>query len=100
MLQEVLLFGFDTWVMSPRIGRRMGEFNHLVIHRLMVWQPIFLVYGIWVYPPLEVAMEEADLEELEMHVTHRHNTVTHFTATIPIVDLCLAAERSPGARVS
>ena len=62
MLQEVLLFGFDMWVMSPRIGRRMGEFNHLLIHRLMVWQPICLVYGIWVYPPLEVAMEEADLE--------------------------------------
>ena len=66
----------------------------------MGWQPICLVYGIWVYPPLEVATEEAYLEEVDMYVTHRHNTVAHFIMTRPIVDLCLAAERRSGARVS
>ena len=52
VLQVVLLFRLETWVMSPHIGRTMGGFWHLVICRLMGRQPWFkvdrsLVYHNW-----------------------------------------------------
>ena len=45
-------------------------------------------------------MTEAGLQEVETFVSLRQNTVTQFIATRPVVDLCLAAKRRPGPRVS
>ena len=45
-------------------------------------------------------MEEAGLQEVETYVSRRHNKAAQFIMTIPIMDLCLAAERSPGSRVT
>ena len=45
-------------------------------------------------------MEEEVLQEVETYVSRRQNTFTQFIATIPIMDLCLVAARSPGSRVS
>ena len=55
---------------------------------------------VWVYPLLEGAMEEAGLEEVDTYVSRRHNTTTQFITTRPIMDLYLAAERSPGSRAT
>ena len=55
---------------------------------------------MWVYPPLDDAMAEVELQEVETYVSRRQNTVAQFIATRPIMDLCLAAERRPGPRVS
>ena len=55
--------------------------------------------GGWVYPPLEYAMVEAGLQEMETYVSDRQNTVPQYIATRPVMDLCLVAKRSPGPRV-
>ena len=34
-----LLFGSDTWVVTPRIGRTLGGFHHRMALRLAVMQP-------------------------------------------------------------
>ena len=35
----------------------------------------------WIYPPLDEAMTEVGLEEVETYVLHRQNTVAHYIAT-------------------
>ena len=45
-------------------------------------------------------MVEAGLQEFETHFSRLQNTFTQLIATRPIMDLCLAAERRPGSRVS
>ena len=45
-------------------------------------------------------MAEAVFQEVETYVSHLQNTVAQFIATRPIMDLCLAAERRSGSRVS
>ena len=55
---------------------------------------------MWVYPPLAEAMSKAGLQEIETYFTHHQNTVSQYIATRPIMDMCLAADRSPGTRVS
>ena len=40
------------------------------------------------------------MEEVETYVTLVQNTVAQFIATILVMDMCLASEQLPGARVS
>ena len=51
--------------MTPHIGRVLGGFHHRVNHRLMGKQPWQGRDIVWVYPPLEDAMEEEVLKEVE-----------------------------------
>ena len=51
-------------------------------------------------PPLDTAMSEAVLGGVQTYLDPRQNTVAQFIETRPIMDMCLTAERRPGARVS
>ena len=53
-----------------------------------------------VYPPLEEAMAEEGLQEVETYIYRHQNIVTQFIANRPIIDLFLEVERRPGPRVS
>ena len=57
LVQEKLLFGLDTWVVTPRIGRTLGRSHHRLARRLEVMQPIQDMDGRWKYPHLEPVME-------------------------------------------
>ena len=45
-------------------------------------------------------MKAVGMEEVETYVLHRNNTVTQYNATRPILEICMSAERWPGAQVS
>ena len=51
--------------------RVLGGFHHRVAHRLTGQQPRKGRYRGWFYPPLEDAMVEVGLEEVETYVSHR-----------------------------
>ena len=100
VVQAVLLFGSETWVLSPCMGRTLGGFQHWVVRLLTGKQPWRLTDGRWEYPPLEEAMREAGLEEVTEYITWRQNKVTCYIATRTIMDLCEEAVKRPGTRVS
>ena len=52
---------------------------------------------MWVYPSLDEVIMSVGLEEVGIYVLRRHNTVSRYIATCPILELCLTAERHPGA---
>ena len=47
LVLSVLLFGAETWVVNPQIGRLLGSFYHRVTRRLTGIQPWIRTYGIW-----------------------------------------------------
>ena len=100
VVHAVLLFESETWVMPPRIGRTLVGYHHRVIHRLTGRETRRQVDGSWLYPSLVAAMAEAGSEEMETYVACRQNKIAQFIANILIMDLCMAAERRPGAQVS
>ena len=57
-------------------------------------------YRGWVYPPLEDAITEVGLQEVDTYVSCLQNTVAQYIATRPIMDLCLAAKRVMGPIVA
>ena len=91
VVQAVILYWSENWVMSPRIVRTLGRFHHRVAHRLTGRQPRRRLDWAWFYPPLAEAMAEAGLQVVETYSARHQNTVTQYIATRPIMDLCLAA---------
>ena len=97
VVKDTLLFGEETWVMTPRIGKTLGGFHHRVAGRLEGIQPRQDTGGRWVYLPLDAAMAEVGLEEVELYILCRQNTVAHYIENCLILELCLTEERRTGA---
>ena len=71
VVQVVLLFGLDTWVLTPRKERAMGSFQYRVVCRITRRQPRRREEGGWDYPPLATAVEEAIFEEIWVYILKR-----------------------------
>ena len=86
-VQAALLFVLEIWYMTPHMGRSLSGFKHRLARHIKGRKPRRLLGGIWWYPPLEEVMQETWLEEMEIYVLSRHNTVAHYIAARPIMDL-------------
>ena len=82
---------------TPLIGRSLGGFHHWVVRKITGNNPRQEANGIFQYPQLEESMWEAGLEDMETEFSRRHNMVEQFISNRTILDLCLEAERRPGA---
>ena len=98
--QAVLLFGAETWVLTPRMKQDLDSFQHRVARRFTRRQPRRQVDASWAYPPLEEAMRAAGFEGMRKSVLRRQNTVAQYIVTRQIMDLCERSTQRPGARVS
>ena len=58
VIQAVLIFGVDTWVVTPRIGKELGGFQTQMARRLMV-RILWRTHGKCIYNSTAAAMEEA-----------------------------------------
>ena len=96
----VLLFGAETWVLTPRMERALDSFQHRVTRRLTGRQPRRQGGGSWAYPPLEEAMGEAGFEGIRKSITMRQNMVAKYIATRKIMDICERSIQWTGSRVS
>ena len=52
VVQQLLLFGAETWVVSPMMERALSSFIHGAARRLTGRQPRRGRYGKWHYPSL------------------------------------------------
>ena len=99
-MQQVMLFGAETWVVSPMMERALSAFLHGAARRLTSIQPRRGRDGEWQYPSLEGATEEAGLTDIRTSIQRRQNTVAQYIATRPLLDLCEGARPREGARVT
>ena len=100
LVQAVLMFGSEMWVLTPRLEKYLEGFHHQLVQRMAGMVPKRRQDGAWVYTPIGTTLEMVGLEEIRVYIAHRQNTVAHYIATLPIMDLCLASERNPGLRLS
>ena len=100
VVQVVLLFGAETWVLTPRIGRALESFLHGSARRITGRQPRRGGGGQCTYPPPKEAMREVGFEGIRKAIIRRQNAVAQYIATRPIMDLCERATQRMGAMVS
>ena len=100
VVQQVLLFGAETWVVSTRLERALSAFIHGAARRIIERQPRRGRDGKWFYPLLEGAMKEAGLTDVRTSINRRQNTIAQFIATLPLLDLCKGVKQREGAQVT
>ena len=81
VVQAVLLFGAEAWVLTCRMERALNRFQKRVTRRLTGRQSKMRGNIIWDYPPLTAAMVEAGFEEIRTYVTRRQNMVAQNIST-------------------
>ena len=64
VVQHVLLFGAETWVVTPNMERALSGFLHGAARQLTGRQARREKDGDWYYPSLEGAMREAGLTDI------------------------------------
>ena len=64
VLQQVLMFGAETWVVSPIMEQALSAFIHGAARRLTGRQPQRGRDGKWHYPSLEGAMKEVGITDV------------------------------------
>ena len=100
VVQSVLLFIAETWVVTPRMGRVLGErFQYHVAQQLTGRIPRRHTDRKWEYTSVAAAREEAVFETIEEYIWRMQNSFAQFIAKQSLTDLCEETERTPGARV-
>ena len=97
--QAVLLFGSETCVTTPRIGKALGGFQDQVARRMTGRLPQRKPDRKWMYNLAATAREEAGLLRMEEYIRRHHNTVTQYIVTQSLLDLREVSERARGERV-
>ena len=95
----MLLFGAETWVVTPKMERALSAFLHGAARRLTGRQVRRDKDGDWHYPSLEGAMKEAGLTDIRTSILRMQNTVAQYIATRPLLDLCEGARAREGVKV-
>ena len=99
VVKVVLMFGSDTWVMTPHLEKSLEIFHHRVVRQMVVMGPKRQQYVTWMYPQIVEAMATVGIDEIIVYITRRQKTVAKYIATCTIMNLCLEAERMPGLRL-
>ena len=88
IVQSVLLFGSETWVVTPQMLQALSAFHNRVARRIANKLPQRQRDGSWTYPPLSEALKDAGLYSLQTYISRRQNTIAEWVATRPIYQLC------------
>ena len=99
VVQQVLLFRAETWVVTPKTERALSGFLHGSARRFTGRQARREKDGDWHYPSLEGATQEAGLTDIRTSILKRQNTVAQYIATRSLLDLCEGARAREGAKV-
>ena len=81
VIQAVLLFGAETWVVTPHMGKALGGFQTQLEKRLTVQLPWRTTDREWKYTRAAAAREAAGFLTMEEYVRRRHNTVAQYIDT-------------------
>ena len=81
IVQSVLLFDAETWVVNSCIVRVLGGFQYQVARRLTGRLPRRRLDVRWEYTLVEVAREEAFFGPMETYIRQRNHTFAQYIAT-------------------
>ena len=88
IVQAVLFFGTDTWVLTETMSQRIlgahVSFLRQITHKQASWQRD----GYWRQMKAEEVLQGAGTQMLRNYVARRQATVAEWVTTIPIFDVC------------
>jgi len=96
-VQAVLLFGSETWNLTPPLLKSLEGFHLRAAWRMAhVHKPVSNPDRSWTYPATEDVMEETGLRLIAHYVDVRRQTIARFIVNRPIFDCIREGGRRRG----
>jgi len=98
VVQAVLLYGSETWVLSTAALSSLEGFHIRAAYQMAVKHKPRRGPGHgWIFPKSKDVLEECGMSTLEEYITVRQQTIAVYVATRPIINKCRQGERKRGA---
>ena len=88
VVQAILLYGSETWVVSDSLMKRLRSYHSRVARYLTGKHIRQNADGSWFCPPTTGVLEEAGLETVDEYIKRRRDTVRNFVMFRPLYDIC------------
>ena len=98
-VQAVLLYGSETWSLSPSSMKCLEGFHIRAAWRMSGKRPVRKEDRSWRYPHLEDVLQAVGLKPTAHYVGVRQQIVANFIVNQPIYELCAGAVRMRGLPV-
>jgi hypothetical protein len=88
IVQAILLYGAETWVLSDAMKRKLSSFHNRCA-RYLTHMPIHQnAEGTWILPPTEQVLARAKLLPIQEYIRKRRETVKKYATTREILTIC------------
>ena len=96
-VQAVLLFGSETWKLSPLSLKSLEGFHIRAARRMAGMMPVRNPDGTWKYPNSGEVLKAVGLKTVGEYIAVRIETIARFIVDRPIFALCRDGERRRGS---
>jgi hypothetical protein len=98
VVQSVLLYGSETWVLSKTVMARLEGFHIRAAYKMAKRHvPRRGPDRQWTYPKLEDVLEECGMYTIEEYIVKRRNTIAAYVVERSIFRDCVESERKQGS---
>jgi hypothetical protein len=98
-VQAILLFGSETWSLSPTSVKRLEGFHIRAAWRMSGMRPERKANGSWSYPHSKDVLEATGLQTIAHYMDVCRQTVANFIVNRPIWELCAGTVRKRGSPI-
>ena len=96
-VQAVLLYGSETWAITPTILKSLEGFHIRAAYRMAsVHKPRQDPEGMWIYPESTAVLAEVGLRRIDHYIGVRRSHIAKYIVDRPIFDACRGGERRRG----
>jgi hypothetical protein len=90
IIQSVLLYGAETWVLTKRMMQPLRSFHRRCARHLTGrFIKLDATTGEWIYPDSETTLREAGFWTIEEYIDRRKNTIKSYARERAIYEQCL-----------
>ena len=69
VVQAVIIFGSDTWELTPRLDKSLDGFHHCTVWRMVFMVPKRQQDGTWVSTPIGAVLAMVWMEDIGVYIS-------------------------------
>jgi hypothetical protein len=96
-VQSILLFGSETWNLSPSSLKLLEGFHIRAAWRMAGKRPMKLPNGTWTYPNSVQVLEDVGLKTVAHYIAVRWQHIANYIVNKPIFTTCVDGVRRQGS---
>ena len=98
VVQNVLLFGAETWTLTERELSLLSSFHNRCVRGITRrWIKLDIEEGRFECPDMRITFEQAGLERIEKYISKRKATITPYAKTRALYRKCLMTKKTPSS---